>query len=73
MYTLASRNTSKLDKKYGPAVISKVCKDDTYYLSGLKRKYHLNQLEKVNISIPSSKKVCHFDHSMQCMYSIEHV
>ena len=24
MYTLASRNTSKLDKKYGPAVISKV-------------------------------------------------
>ena len=73
MYTLASRNISKLDKKYGPAVISKVCEDDRYYLSGLKRKYHLNQLEKVNISIPSSKKVCHFDHSMQCMYSIEHV
>ena len=50
MYTLASRNISKLDKKYGPAVISKVCEDDRYYLSGLKRKYHLNQLEKVNIS-----------------------
>ena len=57
MYTLASRNISKLDKKYGPAVISKVCEDDRYYLSGLKRKYHLNQLEMVNISIPSSKKV----------------
>ena len=57
MYTLASRNISKLDKKYGPTVISKVCEDDRYYLSGLKRKYHLNQLEKVNISIPSSKKV----------------
>ena len=54
MYSIANRNTSKLATKYGPAVISQVCEDNT--MSGLKRKYHLNQLEMVNISVPSCKR-----------------
>ena len=62
MYSIANRNTSKLATKYGPAVTSQVCEDNT--MSGLKRKYYLNQLEMVVISVTSSKKVSHFDLSL---------
>ena len=71
MYSIANRNTSKLATKYGPAVISQVCEDNT--MSGLKRKYHLNQLEMVNISVPSSKKVCHFSVCIQLNMSKNHI
>ena len=40
---------TKNSKLYGPSVISQICECNIYLLAGRKRKYHSNQLEKVNM------------------------
>ena len=40
-------------------MISQICGDDMYILVGLKRNYHSNQIEKVNMITSQVNKVVH--------------
>ena len=59
-YSLSHGSNRKDSKQYGPSVISQICGSDMYLLAGLKRKYHSNQLQKVNMITSQVNKVCAF-------------
>ena len=49
LYSQSHKSNRKDSKQYGPSVISQICGGNMYLLAGLKRKYHSNQLKKVNM------------------------
>ena len=50
LYSLSQHGSSRKDsKQYGPSVISQICGCNMYLLAGFTRRYHSNQLEKVNM------------------------
>ena len=59
-YSQSYGSNRKDSKQYGPSVISQICGGNMYLLAGLKRKYHSNQLEKVNMITSQVNKVCAF-------------
>ena len=46
IYSVANRNTSKLAKRYGPAIITQVCHDYIYYLGWSKKKIPFESIGK---------------------------
>ena len=60
LYSLSHGSNRKDSKQYGPSVISQICGGDMYLLAGLKRKYHSNQLQEVNMITSQVNKVCAF-------------
>ena len=55
-YSLSQHGSSRKDsKQYGSSVISQICGCSMFLLAGLTRRYHSNQLEKVNMHDTTSQ------------------